>query len=208
MTKHSDLSRERVGTTIHPVLGLPLDGPWPQPYEVIYLGMGCFWGAERIFWRAPAVLGTAVGYLGGHADDPSYEDVCTSATGHAEVVRVVYDCARTNATAILQRFWENHDPTQGDRQGNDVGSQYRSLIAWTTPSQCEAAYATRDAFQPVLSAAGFGPITTQIIHADASVPFYLAEGYHQAYLHHLPNGYCNLGPSGLTCPTGVVSPDH
>ncbi|MDO5729299.1 MAG: peptide-methionine (S)-S-oxide reductase MsrA [Actinomycetaceae bacterium] len=189
---------------LHPVLATPLNGPWDEPHEIIYLAMGCFWGVERIMWRLPGVIATATGYMGGTVAHPSYEQVCTGQTGHAETVRVVYDPMRTEAELILKTFWENHDPTQGNRQGNDIGTQYRSAIFYTTKHQRDRAYATRDAFQTVLTRAGFGPITTQIISSDEAGRFYLAERYHQAYLHHMPHGYCNHGPNGMSCPIGVL----
>ncbi|MDO5721915.1 MAG: peptide-methionine (S)-S-oxide reductase MsrA [Actinomycetaceae bacterium] len=189
--------------SIHPVLGQPLSGPWPQPHEVIYLGMGCFWGAERIMWNLPGVVNTAVGYAGGTTENPTYEQVCTGATGHAEVVQVVYDPTEVSAEDVLRRFWENHDPTQGDRQGNDIGPQYRSLVGCTTSAQYDTALALREAFNPAVRAAGKPDITTQILAPGELGPFWLAEDYHQAYLHYRPHGYCNLGPSGLTCPVGI-----
>jgi len=166
--------------------------------------MGCFWGVERIFWRQPGVIVTAAGYMGGYTPHPTYEETCTGLTGHAETVQVVYDPTVTSAEALLKVFWENHDPTQGARQGNDVGTAYRSAIFWTTPEQESAAVATRDAFQKVLSANGFGAITTEIRPAAEAGAFYLAEDYHQGYLHKNPEGYCNHGPNGMTCPVGVV----
>lgn len=189
---------------LHPVLGTALRGPWDEPHEIMYLAMGCFWGVERIMWQLPGVISTATGYMGGSVPHPSYEQVCTGRTGHAETVRVVFDPTRIKVAHILKSFWENHDPTQGNRQGNDVGSQYRSAIFYTTADQLKVARATRDAFQPVLSQAGFGPITTEIVSATDAGEFYLAERYHQAYLHHLPNGYCNHGPNGMSCPIGVI----
>ena len=196
--------QQRIAAMVHPILGQPLGGPWPDPHEVIYLGMGCFWGAERIMWNLPGVICTAVGYGGGHTPHPSYEQVCTGTTGHAEVVQVVYDPRKVSVEDVLRRFWENHDPTQGNRQGNDVGTQYRSFIGTTTPAQYAAAQATREAFNPVVRAAGLPDITTQIVGAGELGEFYLAEDYHQAYLHYRPYGYCNLGPSGMSCPVGVV----
>ena len=190
-------------TPTHVVLGTQLEGPWPDNAQVIYLAMGCFWGVERIFWRQPGVIVTAAGYLGGYTPNPTYEEVCTGLTGHAETVQVVYDPEAVSAEALLAVFWENHDPTQGPRQGNDIGTAYRSAIFWTTPMQEAAAITTRDAFQVVLADAGFGPITTEIRSAADAGPFYLAEDYHQGYLHKNPGGYCNHGPNGLTCP---VSP--
>ena len=188
----------------HVVLGTPLEGPWPDGSEVIHLAMGCFWGVERIFWRLPGVVVTAAGYMGGYTEHPTYEETCTGLTGHAETVRVVYDPAATSSSALLKVFWENHDPTQGMRQGNDVGTAYRSAIYWTTPEQEAAAVATRDAFQEVLRDNGFGEITTEIRAAVEAGEFYLAEDYHQGYLHKNPAGYCNHGPNGMTCPVGIA----
>jgi peptide-methionine (S)-S-oxide reductase len=185
----------------HAVLGTPLAGPFPAPLETAVFGLGCFWGAERKFWQAPGVYSTAVGYAGGYTPNPTYEEVCSGLTGHTEVVLVVFDPARTSFDALLKIFWENHDPTQGMRQGGDVGTQYRSAIYVASPAQRQAADASRDAFQARLSAAGYGAITTEI--ADAG-PFYYAEDYHQQYLHKNPNGYCGLGGTGVTCPTGIL----
>lgn len=192
----------------HVVLGTPLEGPWPERSQVLYVAMGCFWGVERIFWRLPGVIATAAGYMGGYTPNPTYEETCTGLTGHAETVRVVYDPATTSPEQLLKAFWENHDPTQGPRQGNDVGTAYRSAIFWTTPEQEAAALATRDAFQQVLSENGFGAITTELRSADDAGPFYLAEDYHQGYLHKNPGGYCNHGPNGMTCPVGIVRQDQ
>jgi peptide-methionine (S)-S-oxide reductase len=192
----------------HVVLGTPIDGPWPDGYEVIYVAMGCFWGVERIFWKQAGVYTTAVGYMGGYTPNPTYEETCTGLTGHAETVRVVYDPEKTTPELLLKEFWENHDPTQGNRQGNDVGTAYRSAIYWTTPEQERAAFATRDAFQKVLTDNGYGQITTEIRSAEDAGPFYLAEDYHQGYLHKNPWGYCNHGPNGMTCPVGVVRQDQ
>ncbi|MCE1179171.1 peptide-methionine (S)-S-oxide reductase MsrA [Actinomycetota bacterium] len=189
----------------HEVLGTPLEGPWPEGTETLYVGMGCFWGVERIFWQLPGVVTTAAGYMGGITPHPTYEESCTGLTGHAEVVLVAYDPAQTSPELLLKAFWENHDPTQGMRQYNDVGTCYRSCIYWTTPGQQRAAEATRAAFQQVLSAAGAGEITTEIRPADEAGPFYYAEDYHQQYLHKNPGGYCNHGPNGLSCPVGVAN---
>jgi peptide-methionine (S)-S-oxide reductase len=187
----------------HTVLGTPLRGPWPAGLEVAYFAMGCFWGAERMFWEVPGVYSTAVGYQGGFTPNPTYEETCTGMTGHAEAVQVVYDPAKVTYADLLKVFWENHDPTQGMRQGNDVGTQYRSAIYTTSETQLKEALASRDAFQPAVTAAGLGPITTEI---KAAGPFYYAEDYHQQYLSSQknPNGYCNHGPNGLTCPVGVA----
>jgi peptide-methionine (S)-S-oxide reductase len=192
----------------HVVLGTPIEGPWPDGSQVLYVGMGCFWGVERIFWRQPGVIATAAGYMGGYTPNPTYEEVCTGRTGHAEVVRVVYDPERTSPELLLKEFWENPDPTTPNRQGNDVGTGYRSAIYWTTPEQERAAAATRDAFQKVLHDNGFGDITTEIRPAEQAGPFYVAEDYHQGYLHKNPGGYCNHGPNGMTCPVGIVRQDE
>jgi len=187
----------------HEVLGTPLQGPWPDGTQVLYVAMGCFWGAEKAFWSAPGVVTTAVGYQGGFTANPTYEETCTGRTGHTETVLVAYDPARTSAEALLKLFWESHDPTQGHRQGNDVGTQYRSAVFWTTPAQ-EAAYrATRAAFQESLRGKGFGDITTDGLPAEQAGPFYYAEGYHQQYLFKVPSGYCGLGGTGATCPVGL-----
>lgn len=190
------------------VLKSPLEGPWPAGSEVLYLAMGCFWGAERIFWRLPGVVNTAVGYMGGYTPHPTYEETCTGLTGHAETVQVVYDPALIDPEHLLKAFWENHDPTQGNRQGNDVGTAYRSAIYWTTEGQRLAIEATRDAIQGQLTTHGFGQITTEITTAAEAGQFYLAEDYHQQYLFKNPGGYCNHGPNGLTCPTGLVRQDQ
>ena len=192
----------------HVVLGTPIEGPWPDGSQVIYVAMGCFWGVERIFWRQPGVINTAVGYMGGYTPNPTYEETCTGLTGHAETVRVVYDPEQTSPELLLKEFWENHDPTTANRQGNDVGTVYRSAIYWTTPDQERAAIATRDAFQKVLTDNGFGEITTEIRSAEDAGPFYLAEDYHQGYLDKNPGGYCNHGPNGLTCPVGILRQDQ
>ncbi|MGN6753934.1 MAG: peptide-methionine (S)-S-oxide reductase MsrA [Intrasporangium sp.] len=192
----------------HVVLGTPVEGPWPEGSEVIFVGMGCFWGVERIFWRQPGVVATAAGYMGGYTPNPTYEEVCTGMTGHAEIVRVVYDTKQTSPELLLKQFWENHDPTTANRQGNDVGTGYRSAIYWTTPEQERAAIATRDAFQKVLHEHGHGEITTEIRSAEEAGPFYVAEDYHQGYLHKNPMGYCNHGPNGMTCPVGIVRQDE
>jgi peptide-methionine (S)-S-oxide reductase len=187
----------------HTVLGTPMKGPWPDGLETAVFGMGCFWGAERIFWRLPGVYSTSVGYAGGVATDPTYEEVCSGRTGHAEVVQVVYDPAKISYEQLLKAFWENHDPTQGMRQGNDVGTQYRSAIYTTTPAQAAVAMASVDAFQPVVTKARRGQITTEIAPLGA---YYYAEDYHQQYLSDAknPGGYCNHGPNGMTCPIGVA----
>jgi peptide-methionine (S)-S-oxide reductase len=188
----------------HEVLGTPLEPPFPDGLEVAHFGMGCFWGAERMFWRAPGVYSTAVGYAGGYTPNPTYEEVCSGRTGHNEVVQVVYDPARTSYDELLKVFWEGHDPTQGMRQGNDVGTQYRSGIYVHSEAQREAAERSREAFQKVLDQGGYGPITTEIVPAPE---FYYAEDYHQQYLEKVPNGYCGLGGTGLSCPVGVAAAD-
>jgi peptide-methionine (S)-S-oxide reductase len=187
----------------HEVLGTPLKPPFPEGLEQAVFGLGCFWGAERIFWEAPGVYTTAVGYAGGHTPNPTYEEVCSARTGHTEAVLVVYDPKQTSYDALLKLFWEGHDPTQGMRQGNDVGTQYRSAIYWTTPEQRDAAHASRDTFQAQLRGAGYGEITTEI---TAAGPFYYAEGYHQQYLEKNPNGYCGIGGTGVSCPIGTGAP--
>ena len=192
----------------HEVLGSPLQGPWPDGTEVLYVAMGCFWGTERIFWRLPGVVATAAGYMGGYTPNPTYEEVCTGRTGHTEAVLVAYDPAQTSAEQLLKAFWENHDSTTANQQGNDIGTQYRSAIYWSTPEQEQAATATRDAFQKVLHASGFGEISTEIRPASEAGPFFYAENYHQQYLHKNPNGYCNHGPNGLTCPVGLLRQDQ
>jgi peptide-methionine (S)-S-oxide reductase len=186
----------------HAVTGMPLAPPFPDGMERAVFGMGCFWGAERKFWQADGVYTTAVGYAAGHTPNPSYEEVCSGLTGHAEVVLVVYDPRVTSYDALLRLFWESHDPTQGMAQGNDVGTQYRSGIYWTTDAQRAAAEASRDAFQRALRARGYGDVTTEILPAPE---FYYAEGYHQQYLHKNPGGYCGLGGTGVRCPTGVAT---
>lgn len=187
----------------HDVLDAPLV-PEGDDVAVLYVAMGCFWGAERLFWKLPGVLSTAVGYMGGAVEEPSYEAVCSGRTGHTETVRIAYDPQRISAAQLLKVFWENHDPTTANRQGNDVGTQYRSAIFWTTPEQEQAAMTTRDAFQKALHDAGRGEITTQTVPAAQAGPFWLAERYHQQYLSKNPGGYCNHGPNGVTCPVGVA----
>ncbi len=174
----------------HHVNGHPLTQPWPEGHETAVFGMGCFWGAERIFWRMPGVWSTAAGYAGGYTPNPTYEETCTGRTGHTEVVLVVFDPAQVTYEDLLKEFWENHDPTQGMRQGNDVGSQYRSAIYTTTPEQLDVAKRSRDLYQERLTGAGYGDITTEIAPAG---DFYYAEPYHQQYLSKNPGGYCNHG---------------
>ncbi len=179
----------------HVVLGTALYPPFPEGHEVVYVAMGCFWGAERIFWQLPGVHVTAVGYMGGWTTNPTYEETCTARTGHTETVMVVYDPAHVTFDQLMKAFWENHDPTTPNRQGNDVGTQYRSAIFATTDDQLAAALASRDRYQAALAAAGYGTISTQIERADRAGDgmFYYAEDYHQGYLHKHPGGYCNHG---------------
>jgi peptide-methionine (S)-S-oxide reductase len=184
----------------HEVLGNPLTPPWPEGFQQIVIGMGCFWGAERVFWQADGVWTTAVGYAGGHTRNPSYEQVCSARTGHAEVVLAVFDPAVTSYDEMLRLFWENHDPTQGMRQGNDVGTQYRSAIYVGSEAEREAAERSRAMFAERLSAAGYGEITTEIAPLGE---FFYAEDYHQQYLAKNPNGYCGLGGTGVSCPIGL-----
>lgn len=183
----------------HAILDAPLSGPWPGMAE-IQVGMGCFWGAERKFWTVEGVVCTAVGYGAGFTPHPTYQEVCSGQTGHNELVRVIYDPAKVGVEALLKVFWESHDPTQGMRQGNDVGTQYRSGIYASTQDQVEAATASRERYAAELRAKGYGDITTEIV---AEANFYLAEEYHQQYLHKNPNGYCGLGGTGVSCPVGV-----
>ncbi|MDI9887762.1 peptide-methionine (S)-S-oxide reductase MsrA [Streptomyces sp. HNM0645] len=200
----------------HTVLGNPLLGPYPEDLAVADFGLGCFWGAERTFWRTGGVWTTLVGYQGGYTPNPTYEEVCSGLTGHTEAVRVVYDPSVVSYEQLLKIFWEAHDPTQGFRQGNDVGTQYRSAIHTHTPAQTEAAEASRVAYQKVLTGAGHGTITTEILPAEGRA-FYPAEGYHQQYLDRNPAGYCGIGGTGVelgdpfeanrgrSCPTGLAS---
>jgi peptide-methionine (S)-S-oxide reductase len=187
-------------TARHEVLGTPLAPPFPQGLERIVVGMGCFWGAERVFWQADGVYTTAVGYAGGFTPNPTYEEVCSAGTGHAEVVLAVFDPNVTSYETMLKLFWENHDPSQGMRQGNDVGTQYRSAIYWTGETQRDAALASKETYEERLRAAGYGDITTEIAEAG---PFYYAEDYHQQYLAKNPGGYCGLGGTGVSCPVGL-----
>jgi len=184
----------------HFVNGHRIAPPFPAGLEQAVFGMGCFWGAERKFWQAPGVYSTAVGYAGGYTPNATYKEVCSGMTGHTEVVLVVFDPARTTCEEMLKLFWENHDPTQGMRQGNDVGTQYRSAIYTLSPGQQRAAEASRAAYQDELTAAGHGRITTEIAQAP---PFYYAEDYHQQYLAKNPGGYCGIGGTGVSCPIGV-----
>jgi peptide-methionine (S)-S-oxide reductase len=187
----------------HAVLGTPLQGPWPEGTEVLYLALGCFWGAEKEFWQQPGVVTTAAGYQGGITPNPTYEETCTGLSGHTETVMVAYDPKVTSAERLLQVFWESHDPTQGYRQGNDIGTQYRSAVFWTTPGQ-EAAYcSTRAAFAAALKQRGYGEITTEGRAASEAGEFFYAEDYHQQYLHKVPHGYCPVHSTGVSCPVGL-----
>jgi peptide-methionine (S)-S-oxide reductase len=190
----------------HTVLGTPLRGPWPAGHQVAIFGMGCFWGAERMFWTLPGVYSTSVGYAGGTTPNPTYEETCSGLTGHTEAVQVVYDPKVISYADLLKVFWENHDPTQGMRQGNDIGTQYRSAIYATTDEQLAEALSSRDAFAPVVRQNGYGEITTEIAKAGT---YYYAEDYHQQYLSDAKNpyGYCNHGPNGMSCPIGVARVD-
>jgi peptide-methionine (S)-S-oxide reductase len=184
----------------HDVLGTPLQPPFPEGFERAIFGLGCFWGAERVFWQAPGVYTTAVGYAGGTTPNPTYEEVCSGRTNHTEAVLVVFDPAKTSYEALLKLFWENHDPTQGMRQGNDVGTQYRSVILYGSEAEREAAARSKAMFGERLREAGFGEITTEIAPLG---DFYYAEDYHQQYLEANPTGYCGLGGTGVSCPIGV-----
>ncbi len=188
----------------HEVLGESLMPPFPASSERIVFGMGCFWGAERIFWNVSGVVTTAVGYVGGFTKNPTYEEVCSGLTGHNEVALVIYDPGVTSYAKMLELFWENHDPTQGMRQGNDMGTQYRSGIYVSNEQQRNLAESSRVEFQSALSEAGYGSITTEILDEG---PFYYAEHYHQQYLHKVPNGYCGIGGTGVSCPTGIAIGD-
>lgn len=181
----------------HHVSERPLKGPYPEGVETIYLGLGCFWGAERLFWPLPGVYVTAVGYQGGYTPNPTYEEVCSGMTGHAEVVKVVFDPRQIPLEEVLKTFFEEHDPTQGMRQGSDVGTQYRSAIYTTTPEQAMRVAVVRDMYQEAFGKRGLGRITTEI---GAAGPFYYAESYHQQYLAKNPNGYCGLKGTGVSCP--------
>jgi peptide-methionine (S)-S-oxide reductase len=184
----------------HYVLGTPIKPPFPEGMQQIVVGMGCFWGAERIFWQAPGVYTTAVGYAGGHTRNPTYEEVCSARTGHTEAVLVVFDPEKTSYDEMLKLFWEGHDPTQGMRQGNDVGTQYRSAIYYANDEQRQAAEASAAAFGQRLKDAGYGEVTTEIAPAG---DFFYAEDYHQQYLAKVPNGYCGLDGTGVSCPVGL-----
>ena len=184
----------------HAVLGSALLGPYPEGAQFLDVGLGCFWGAERIFWSQPGVITTLVGYQGGHTANPSYEEVCSGLTGHLEAVRVVFDPTRTSYETLVRLFWESHDPTQGMRQGNDLGTQYRSGLFTHDAAQAATVEATRAAYQQALTTAGRGEITTEVGPAGA---FYPAEEHHQQYLHTVPNGYCGIGGTGVSCPIGI-----
>jgi peptide-methionine (S)-S-oxide reductase len=189
----------------HAVLGTPMRPPFPDGFQQLVVGMGCFWGAERVFWQAPGVYTTAVGYAGGYTPNPSYEEVCSGSTGHTEAVLVVFDPAKTSYAELLKLFWENHDPTQGMRQGNDMGTQYRSAIYWDTDEHRQAAEASRAVYNDRLREQGYPQITTEIESAPTH-PFHYAEDYHQQYLHKNPWGYCGLGGTGVSCPIGLAVP--
>ena len=187
-------------TEPHHIFNTPLNAPLAPSHEVLMVGMGCFWGAERKFWSLPGISTTAVGYSGGYTPNPTYEEVCSGLTGHNEVVRIVFEPSVLSVETLLQTFWNHHNPTQGMQQGNDIGTQYRSGIYTTSPSQLKVAQNQKSLFETTLKAAGYGPITTEITQADL---FYFAESYHQQYLSKNPNGYCGLGGTGLTCPIGL-----
>ncbi len=187
---------------VHFVNGTSIVGPFPEGAEMAVFGMGCFWGAERLFWRTPGVLTTAVGYAGGATPNPTYQETCTGRTGHAEVVLVVFDPAVVSYQEVLKVFWEGHDPTQGNRQGNDIGTQYRSAIYTYSDEQMEGALASKAMYEAELAKSGYGPITTEIRPAG---PFYYAEDYHQQYLAKNPGGYCGIGGTGVSCPTGLAT---
>lgn len=187
----------------HLVLGTPMQPPFPDAIHTSVFGMGCFWGAERIFWQAPGVYTTAVGYAGGITPNPTYDEVCSGQTGHSEVVLVAFEAATIGFDELMRLFWEGHDPTQGMRQGNDIGTQYRSIVLCADESQYRVALASREAYQHMLSANGHGEITTEILPPDPPHTFYYAEDYHQQYLAKNPGGYCGLGGTGVTCPIGL-----
>ncbi len=189
----------------HTVLGTPLAPPFPPGTETALFALGCFWGAERKFWQTPGVVSTSVGYAGGFTPNPTYREVCSGRTGHAEAVRVVFDPRKVRYEDLLRVFWESHDPTQGMRQGNDVGTQYRSAIYWAGEEQHKAAVASRDAYQRALRSSGHGEITTEIAPAPE---YYYAEEYHQQYLDKNPGGYCGLGGTGVSCPAGLTTAER
>ncbi|MER5322433.1 peptide-methionine (S)-S-oxide reductase MsrA [Streptosporangium roseum] len=186
----------------HAVLDAPLAPPYPEGSEIADFGLGCFWGAERKFWQTPGVVSTSVGYAGGYTRNPTYEEVCSGQTGHTEVVRVVFDPSKVSYEELLRVFWEAHDPTQGMRQGNDVGTQYRSVVHFHSPEQEKSALTSRDAYQKVLTESGYGKITTEIVPAG---DYFFAEDYHQQYLFKNPGGYCGIGGTGVSCPVGLTS---
>ena len=186
----------------HYVNGHPLTGPWPEGFETAYFALGCFWGAERKFWQVPGVWSTAVGYMGGFTQNATYEEVCSGKTGHTEAVLVVFDPSQVSFAELCRVFWENHDPTQGMRQGNDIGTQYRSGLYVTSEAQRAEAEASRDRFQVALTAKGYPAITTELASAGA---FFYAEPYHQQYLAKNPNGYCGIGGTGVSCPIGIAT---
>jgi peptide-methionine (S)-S-oxide reductase len=190
----------------HAVLKTPLKGPWPDGTQVLYVAMGCFWGAERIFWQTPGVVTTAVGYQGGFTPHPTYDEACSGRTGHTEAVLVAYDPTKVSTETLLRTFWEGHDPTQGFRQGNDRGTQYRSALYWTTDAQRAAVGASRARYQESLRAKGYGDITTDLRPASAVGEFYYAEDYHQQYLYKVPSGYCGIGGTGVSCPMPGTGP--
>lgn len=190
----------------HAVLKTPLKGPWPDGTQVLYVAMGCFWGAERIFWQTPGVVTTAVGYQGGFTPHPTYDEACSGRTGHTEAVLVAYDPTKVSTETLLRTFWEGHDPTQGFRQGNDRGTQYRSALYWTTDAQRAAVEASRARYQESLRAKGYGDITTDLRPASAVGEFYYAEDYHQQYLYKVPSGYCGIGGTGVSCPMPGTGP--
>lgn len=192
----------------HLVLDTPLEGPWPEGTEVLHIAMGCFWGAERIFWQMPGVVTTAVGYMGGFTTHPTYEETCSGQTGHTESVLIAYDPERTRPELLLKEFWENHDPTTPNRQGNDVGTQYRSAIYWTSEEQRAAVEATAAAFGRELARHDLPPVSTERRPASEVGQFWYAEDYHQQYLHTNPGGYCNHGANGLTCQVGILRQDE
>jgi peptide-methionine (S)-S-oxide reductase len=187
---------------VHAVNGHSIKPPFPDGTQIAYFAMGCFWGAERVFWQTPGVYSTAVGYTGGYTPFPTYDETCSNLTGHAETVMVVFDPAQVSYAQLLQTFFEEHDPTQGMRQGNDIGTTYRSAIFTTSDDQAQQAQAARDAYSQKVKQAGFGGVTTEIAPAG---PFYYAEDYHQQYLHKVPNGYCGLEGTGVSCPVGLFA---
>jgi len=189
----------------HLVLGTPMEAALSDGQAEIVLGLGCFWGAERFFWQTPGVIATEVGYAGGHTPNPTYEEVCSGMTGHTEVVRLVYDPKLISTTELLRAFWEAHNPTQGMRQGNDTGTQYRSALYWTTDEQRQAAETTGAAYQEALGRAGHSTMTTEVARL---IEFYPAEDYHQQYLAKVPNGYCGIGGTGVSCPVGLVTAEQ